>query len=111
MATELQIGETLPLSIAFLDQHGQPMPSNPIPDAPPQWANTTPLTEAVTAALDGLSANAVALAAGNDTIKVTLTVSGTEYTATLDVTVDAAVPMVVAPTLTSIGIVAGVPHT
>jgi len=104
MATSLIVGQTLPLSIAYLDQHGQPMATSPAADAPPAWANTTPATETLTASADGLTASALAVGPGSDTIRVTLAVGGVQFSATLDVTVAAAVQ-----TLTSVEIVAGVP--
>lgn len=106
MATELKVGQTLPLSIAYFDQNGAPMDVTPTPDAAPSWANLTPATAILTAAGDGLSANSVAAGAGTDTVRVTLTVGGTQFAATLDLTVVAAPT---SQTLTSIGIVAGTP--
>lgn len=104
MATTDTVGQTLPLSIQFLDQHGQPMATAPTPDAAPAWTNSTPATETLTVAADGLSATALAVAAGIDTISVSLAVGGQSFSASLAVTV-APEPQV----LTSIEIVAGAP--
>ncbi len=106
MATELKGGQTLPLSIEYLDQNGTPMAVSPLLDVPPSWANNTPATETLTASPDGLTASALAVAAGTDTVRVSLSVGGVQFSATLDVTVPAFAPL---QTLTSIGIVAGVP--
>lgn len=104
MATTDTVGQTLPLSIQYLDQHGQPMQTVPTPDAPPSWSNTTPATETLTVAADGLTATALAVAAGTDTINLSLAVGGQTFTASLAVTV-AAQPQV----LTSIEVVASAP--
>lgn len=105
MATQLNIGQTLPLSIRYLDQDGRSMPA-PTPDAPPAWANSSPGIESLTAAPDGSSASAMGVSAGSDTIQVQLSVDGKPFTATLDVTVNGVSPT---QTLTSIEIVPGTP--
>lgn len=101
------VGQSLPLSIAFLDQNGQPMVNAPAPDSPPVWSNTTPGVETVVAAPNGLTAVATALSAGGDTINLSLAVGGVAFTASLDVTVTAPAPP--AQVLTSIAIVPGTP--
>lgn len=106
MATEIKVGQTLPLSIRYLDQNGREMAATPIPDAPPAWGNSSPAVETLTAAPDGATASAFGLAAGSDTIRVQLAVNGIAFTATLDVTVAEVVPT---QTLTSVEIVAGTP--
>ena len=105
MATTIKVGQTLPLSISFLDQSGQPMATTPTPDAPPTWADTAAVSS-LTQAADGLTASLVGNAAGADTVRVQLVVSGTPFEATIDVTVEAVAPT---QTLTSIAIVAGTP--
>lgn len=107
MATNVTVGQTLPLSIAFLDQNGQPMAAQPTLDSAPSWGNLDPAIETLTPSADGLTAAALALAAGSDTVRVQLTVAGAQFTATLDVSVAAG--MAPTQTLTSIGIVAGTP--
>ncbi len=106
MAATLKVGQTLPFSIRYLDQNGIEMSPTPTTDAPPAWAQNTPATESLTAAPDGLTASAIGLAAGIDTIQVTLAVGGNSFQATLDVTVEAVAP---SQTLTSIEIVPGTP--
>jgi hypothetical protein len=107
MATTLHVGQTLPMSIEYLDQNGNPMLSAPpLLDAPPVWANNTPATETLTASADGHTASALAMAAGTDTVRLTLLVGGVQFSATLDVTVAAVVPI---QTLTAIAIVPGTP--
>lgn len=104
MAATQNVGQSLPLSIEYLDQNGQPMRTTPTPDTAPQWANSDTATETLVASVDGKTAVATAVAAGADTVEVTLAVGGRSFTATLDVTV-----MPAAQTLTSIAIIAGVP--
>lgn len=104
MATTFTVGQSLPLSLAFLDQNGAPMAPPPTPDIPPVWSNTTAATETLTVADDGLSAIATAVAAGTDVINVSVTSGGVVFSASLAVTVMAA-PQV----LTSVEIVAGTP--
>jgi hypothetical protein len=98
---KVTVGHSVAYSLAFLDQNGNPMIVTPKPDAAPVWSNTTPATEMVTAAADGLSATGAALAAGTDVVSVSLAVSGTSFSDSIDVEVDAA-PQV----LTSVKIVA-----
>lgn len=106
MATEINVGQTLPLSIRYLDTTGQPMGTPPTPDAPPAWTQTTSADDTLTPATDGLSATALGLEAGSDVVNLTLAVGGVSFTATLDVTINAVVPV---QTLGSIEIVAGTP--
>lgn len=106
MATTMNAGQTLPLSIEYLDQNGMVMAVTPTPDAAPVWADTTPATETLTASPSGSSASVVGLAAGTDTVHLNLSVNGNVFSATLDVTVE---PGVQRETLTSIRIVPGTP--
>ena len=92
------------MSIGYFDQHGNPMAPAPTPDAPPQWTQANPAADTLTPAPDGNSATALGLAAGSDTISLSLTVGGATFSATLDLTVSAE-PQV----LTSIQIVPGAP--
>lgn len=101
MATTLTLGQSLPLSIAFLDQNGQPMAPTPAPDSPPAWTSSG---NDLTVAPDGLSAVLKPTAAGADTVTLSVTVGGKTFSATLAVTV-APIPQV----LTSVEIVAGTP--
>ena len=86
----VSIGHTISCTLVFLDQNGQPMLTTPTPDAAPVWSDTTPATETLTAAADGLGASAIAMAAGNDVISVALAVGGVQFSATLPVTVSPA---------------------
>lgn len=103
MAYTLDVGKTELFAIEFLDQNGQPMGPTPTPDSPPSWAQTDPSIQSLTSAPDGLTAQATGLAAGSDTIQLSLSVGGQSFTATVDATVNAVQPT---QTLTSIGIVA-----
>lgn len=110
MAASLQVGQTVPLSIAFLDQNGQPMITQPTPDSPPSWTNNMPNIETLTVADGGMSATLAALAEGSDTVTLSLTVGGQAFSATLAVTVSAeAPPPPPEQVLTNIGIVVGTP--
>lgn len=106
MATSMKVGQSLPLSIAFLDQNGDPMIPTPALDADPSWSQLSSMTDTLTASGDGMTATAMALAAGTDTVRVQLSVSGQSFEATLDLTVEAVEPT---QTLTSIQIIAGEP--
>lgn len=103
MAYTLDVGKTELFAIEFLDQDGKPMDPTPRPDAPPSWAQTDPGVESLSPSPDGMNAQASGLAAGTDTIQLSLSVGGQSFTATVDATVNAVQPT---QTLTSIGIVA-----
>jgi hypothetical protein len=100
MATKVSVGHTIALAIAYLDQNGNPFIPTPAPDAPPAWTQSNAAAETLTVAPDALSASTSAIAAGTDTISLTLAVGGVSFSATLAVEVDAA-----SPVLTSIQIV------
>lgn len=106
MAVTQNVGQTTAFSIEYLDQNGQKMLVTPTPDAPPQWSQTDPAIDQLTAAADGNTADAKGLAAGTETIKLDLKVGGVDFSATIDMTVVAVVP---AQVLTSIAIVAAAP--
>jgi hypothetical protein len=96
---KVTVGHKLACTIGFLDQNGNPMLAVPKVDAVPTWSNTTPATETLIAAADGLSASASTLAVGTDAISLALAVGGVAFTASLAVEVDA-----VPQTLTSVAI-------
>ena len=87
MAVTLSIGHTLAMSLSFVDQHGNPMLTPVTPDSPPVWSDTTPATETLAVAADSMSATGTPLAAGGDTVNVSVVVGGQTFTASLDVTV------------------------
>ena len=93
------VGHKVDFVLAFLDQHGNPMLTTPAPDAPPVWTDTTSATGTLTASPSGLSASELAIAAGADTVSVSLMVGGVSFSASVDLTVQDE-PQV----LTSIGI-------
>lgn len=103
MAVTLSVGHTLNMSIQFLDQNGNPMLTPPTPDSPPSWSDTTSATETLAPAANGLSCVGTPIAAGSDVVNLSVVVGGQTFSATLDVTVDAA-PQV----LTSVAIAATV---
>lgn len=100
MSTTITLGQTLPLSIAELDQFGNPMSSFVNPDSPPVWGGSPDLV----AAADGLTASYKPAAVGTATLTLTVTVAGQVFSASLDV-----VTIAVAQVLTSVAIVPGAP--
>lgn len=84
------VGHKINCSIGFLDTDGNPMLTPPALDAPPTWTNTTPASETLVAAADGLTAVATALAAGSDEIDLVVTVGGATFKANVAVIVQAA---------------------
>lgn len=104
MATSMNVGQKLPITIQFLDQNGNPMAPTPVPDAPPTWTNSNNTVGTLVVASDALSAEEDALTAGATTVGMTLAVAGVSFTASLDVTVAAA-----AQVLTSVVLVPGTP--
>ena len=87
---KVTVGHTVALTIGYLDQNSNPMLTTPKVDAPPTWVNTTPATETLVAAADGLSASTTAVAVGTDVVSLALAVGGVPFAATLSVEVDAA---------------------
>ncbi len=107
MAATMKAGQTLPMSIEYLDQNGQPMATMPALDSTPSWANTASSSvDTLTAAPDGKTASLLGNGSGSDTVQLKLSVNGVPYSATGDVTVTSVAPQ---QTLTSIGIVFGTP--
>lgn len=100
MSTVVNLGHTISMAVAFLDQNGNPMLTPPVPDSPPAWSNTTPATETLAPSASGLSCVATPVAAGSDEVDLVVTVGGVAFKALLDVTVQPA-PQV----LTSVAIV------
>jgi len=86
----VNVGHVVNCSLVFLDQNGNPMLTTPTPDAAPVWTDTTPATGTLTAAAGGLTASEQIIAAGTDTINVSLSVGGTAFTASLPVVASAA---------------------
>ncbi len=107
MATTLAVGQSLPLTIKYLDQLGNEMATAPTPDTPPAWTQSNSAAETLTPAADGLSAEVAAVAEGEDTVSLSLAVAGLSFSASLAVTVHAVAPP--AQVLTSIEIVPGTP--
>lgn len=99
------VGHSVTCQIVYLDQNGNPMLATPIPDSPPSWSNAADPTgcAVLTVAADALSATDAAVAVGQDVVSLSLSVSGTSFSATLPVTIEAA-----AQVLTSVQIAATV---
>ena len=88
--TTVSVGHTISMSIGYLDTNGNPMLVTPAPDNAPAWTDTTSATETLTVAPGGLTASALAIAPGSDTVSVALAVGGQQFTASLAITVEAA---------------------
>lgn len=99
----VSIGHNVQMSLVFLDQNGNPMRTSPAPDAPPVWTQSDPVIGALTAGSSGLTATEAALAAGVDTVSVSLTVGGVQFSASIPIDVSPA-----AQVLTSVQIAAAV---
>lgn len=99
--TDVTVGHTVTDTIVYLDQSGNPMLVTPTPDSPPVWTNApgTPPVDSMTVSADGSTATISALAAGADTIGVTVIVAGVTFKATQNLNI-AAAPQV----LTSVAI-------
>lgn len=102
MALTLNVGQSVPLTLTYLDQNGQPMTVTP--DSPPSWSNGNTTVDTLVVAADGESATDTAVTAGTDSIAVSVVVGGASFSASLALTV-APPPQV----LTSVEIVAGTP--
>jgi hypothetical protein len=96
------VGHTVDFSLVFLDQNGTPMLTTPTPDTPPSWSNTTPATGTLTPAASGLTAQESALAAGTDTVSVSMTVGGASFSASIDLTVQAAPQILTSVQITAV---------
>jgi len=81
------VGHTDNMSIAYLDQHGNPMLVPPIPDSPPTWSQTTPDAATLTVAADGMTAADLAIAPGADVVSMTVVVGGVSFSATVPITI------------------------
>lgn len=86
----LSVGHTAALGVIYLDQNGNPMLATPTPDSPPQWSDTTSATDTLTVGPNGNTATLAAIAAGDDTVNLTVVVAGATFSASLGVTVQAA---------------------
>ena len=81
------VGHKVDFTLAFLDQHGNPMLTAPTPDAAPTWTDTTATTGTLSVSPSGLTASELAIAAGADTVSVNLMVGGVAFSASVDLTV------------------------
>ena len=104
MAETIQVGQTDTLSLAWLDENGQPMATVPTPDAVPTWTNTNTAAETLEVAADGMTAVQKAAETGADGITFDVTVGGKTFSASIAVTVEPK-PQV----LTTVQIVSGTP--
>jgi hypothetical protein len=88
MATIVTVGHKVNLAVIYLDANGNPMLVTPTADSV-AWTNSNPAAETLATNADG-TATTTAIAAGLDTVSLTVIVGGVNFTATLDVEVDAA---------------------
>lgn len=88
----VNVGHEVDSSIGFLDASGNPMLVTPTPDSPPSWNNApAPVgAAALTVSPDGLTSVDKAVAAGTDTLSVSLSVGGALFSATETITISAA---------------------
>ncbi len=107
MATSINVGQTLPMTIEFLDSNGAVIPPANLPalDAAPVWANSNVADAVLTVAAGSMTAELLGTVEGTATVTLTLSVGGVMFTATLDVTVSATGVVTVA----AIRIVPGTP--
>ena len=77
----VSIGHTIAFSIEYLDANGNPMLTPQTPDAPPTWTNTATAIDTLAVSPDGTTAVDTAVAAGADTVTVSLAVGGVSFTA------------------------------
>lgn len=87
---DVTVGHNVSMSLLFRDTNKNPMLTQPTLDAPPAWSNSTPATETLKVAADGLTAEADTVAAGGDSVSVSLAVGGVSFSASLSVNVSAA---------------------
>ena len=89
--TTMTVSHTDNLSIAYFDQHDNPMPTTPVPDSAPTWTNAPSTTGVDTLTVDtgGLTAHVAAMAAGTDTVTLTFISGGVTFTATDAITITA----------------------
>lgn len=104
MAAIIRVGQTDEMSIIYLDQDGQPMDAPAVLDSQPVWSNSNPVSETVMASADGMTSTQTGLEVGNDTIGLSVTVGGHDFTASLSVSIEPP-----AQVLTSIQIKSGTP--
>lgn len=87
--TDVSVGHTIIDTIVFLDQHGNPMLVAPTPDSAPVWTNlAAPAIDTMSVSADGSTDTITAVAAGVDTVTVTVIVGGTTFSATQQITVN-----------------------
>lgn len=87
---QLTVGHQDTMTILYLDAAGNPMLSAVVPDSPPAWTNTPSPADTLTVSADGSTAVLAALAAGADTVNMSVIVAGKTFTATEQITISAA---------------------
>lgn len=84
---DVTVGHQIECTLIYLDTNGNPMQTAPTPDSPPAWTSTGDPTDKLNVSSDGLVCDIDTLAAGSDTLNVTVVIGGTSYTASLPFTV------------------------
>lgn len=90
--TQLSVGHTDTLTYVIVDQNGNPMIPQPALDSPAVWTDAPSASgvDTFAAAADGTSAVVTALAAGSDTVSLSVVVGGKTFTASDLITISAA---------------------
>jgi len=105
----LQAGQTDTITLAAVDQLGNPITLTP--DAPPTWTNSDPTKASSAVAADHMSNVVTALAAGSTTIGVSLTVNSIPFSTSSVETVVAASPNIAIADMSVTLTINGVPVT
>jgi hypothetical protein len=89
MDTTVNVGHKASAVLLFLDQHGNPMLGETVPDFSPTWSNSpgSPPVDVLKTSADGLSAEIDAIAEGQDVLGVTVVVGGKSFSASVGITV------------------------
>src|SRR3974390_2575319 len=88
----VNVGHQVTCTIQYLDQNGQPMLTTVTPDSPPTWQDSPSPPGAATdvVAADGSTDVVTAVAAGSDTVGVSVTVGGKVFTDSVLITISPA---------------------
>ena len=91
MSNTVTVGHVIDYSILYVDTTGAPMLTPVTPDSPPIWtdAPATPPVDTFTPSADGMTAVLSATAPGADTVSLSVTVAGVQFTATDQVVINA----------------------
>jgi len=90
--TDVTVGHTVTDTIVYLDQNGNPMLTPVVPDSPPAWTNAPNPADcdAMSVSADGSTATITTSAPGSDTIGLSVTVGGKQFSASQTLNIQAA---------------------